>query len=78
MNSEACTAASGIRVQSVRKVLLGMGQRTRLATQPLGLRISKRKGASARPGLEPEPCGCERRAQVRAPQLLISSMSKFL
>ena len=27
---------------------------------------------SARPGLEPEPCGRERRAQARAPELSIS------
>ena len=44
-----------------------------LATQPLRLKDSKRKGASARPGLEPEPCGRERRARARAPELLISS-----
>ena len=51
-----------------------------LATQPLRLKDSKRKGASARPGLEPEPYGRERRARARAPELLISSarMSKFL
>ena len=51
-----------------------------LATQPLRLKDSKRKGASARPGLEPEPYGRERSARARAPELLISSarMSKFL
>ena len=43
------------------------------ATQPLRLRNSNRKGDSARPGLEPEPCGRERRAQRRAPELSISS-----
>ena len=40
-----------------------------LATQPLRLRNWNRKVASARPGLEPERCGRERRAQARAPKL---------
>ncbi len=44
-----------------------------LASHPSRLRILKRKGASAHPGLEPEPCGRERRAQRRAPELSISS-----
>ena len=41
-------------------------QRIPLATQPLRLRNSNRKGDSARPGLEPEPCSCEPRVQRRA------------
>ena len=44
-----------------------------LASHPSRLRDSKRKRASARPGLEPEPCGRERSAQGCAPELLISS-----
>ena len=49
MNSEACTAASGIRVQSVRKVLLGMGQRT--ARDPaVGIEDLKEEGRLRMPG----------------------------
>ena len=49
MNSEARMAASYIRVQSVRKVLLGMGQRT--ARDPaVGIEDLEEEGRLRTPG----------------------------